>query len=86
MGYPATGILRNTVISVNLSFEELKKVDEYCKIHGISRSSAFRDALNLVLWMQKAGTVNENDQVEAYFDAMEVEKAKRAMEAATVSE
>lgn len=76
MSYPVTAILKNTVISISMSFEELKKIDDYCRKFNVSRSELMRDAVNLVLWMREEKSYidpRKLDEIAEYYDAIERE-------------
>ena len=86
MGVPVGAMLRNTVVSIAMSFEELRQIDDYCLEHNVSRSELMRDAVKIILWMrQDSDHLDERKRksdVDEYFDAMEAE-AKQAKEAAS---
>lgn len=89
MSYRVTDILRNTVVSISMSFDELNQIDDYCDKHNISRSELMRDAVKIVLWMREDSDhlrpERRKSDVDEYFDAME-EQARQQNEAACAPE
>lgn len=78
-------MLRNTVVSIAMSFEELNQIDDYCSKHHISRSELMRDAVKIVLWMREDADhirpERRKSDVEEYFDAMEEAARTQTQEA-----
>lgn len=74
-------MLRNTVVSIAMSFDELRQIDEYCTKHNVSRSELMRDAVKIVLWMREDDNhlheEKRKSEIDEYFDAMEAEDAQR---------
>ena len=66
-----SAVVKNLIISVSTSYEQLQKLDKYCKKHAMSRSEVLRDALDMLLWCEDIARTSAQEEVDAYFDAQE---------------
>lgn len=87
--YKAADMLRNTVVSISMSFEELKEIDAYCEQHRVTRSELMRDAVRIVLWMREDSDhlrpERRKSDIDEYYDAME-QQARQQNEAVCAPE